>query len=306
MPVRLRSINLLHGFERFLLSIPNWSCSSGEIVALLGPSGSGKSTFLNILGGRVVPDEGKVWYGPKLHVRVPLVPGHPRIRMVRQDFGQMPYKTVRDNLLEFAGIRSEMAEDRVVKKWIKKLNLAPSLDEKARGLSGGELQRLALGQALISRPGALLLDEPFSHLDPAHKRRMQDILKTWQLKSRSSVVMVVHDVRDAMEWADRIDVMQDGSIVESATPQQIYNSPKTVSMAHAFGRVNSFMINEIQASLKSHSESFIIGKKWFLRPEHLTKKDLPSNSKLIETEFSGNITTEIWQSPNNSVWYLRP
>lgn len=305
MPVRLRSANLLHGFERFLLSIPNWYCNSGEIIALLGPSGSGKSTFLNILGGRVVPDEGKVWYGPKAHVRVPLVPGHQRIRMVRQDFGQMPYKTVRDNLLEFAGIRSQMSEDRVVKKWIKELNLAPSLDEKARGLSGGELQRLALGQALISRPGALLLDEPFSHLDPAHKRRMQDILKIWQSKSGASVVMVVHDVRDAMEWADRIDVMQDGSIVESGTPQQIYHGPKTSSMAHAFGRVNNFAINEVHDSLRSHSKSFTIGKKWFLRPEYLTKKDLPSNSKLMESEFSGNMTTEIWQSPNNLVWYIR-
>lgn len=305
MPVRLRSVNLIHGFERFLLSIPNWSCNSGEIVALLGPSGSGKSTFLNILGGRVVPEEGKVWYGNKLHAKVPLVPGHYRIRMVRQDFGQMPYKTVRDNLLEFAGIRSEMSEDRVVKKWIKDLNLAPSLNEKARGLSGGELQRLALGQALISRPGALLLDEPFSHLDPAHKRRMQDILKIWQSKSGASVVMVVHDVRDAMEWADRIDVMQDGSIVESGTPQQIYQTPQTLPMAHAFGRVNNFPINEVNDSLKFHSQSFTIGKNWFLRPEYLRKKDLPLNSKFIESEFNGNISTEIWQSPDNSVWYIR-
>ena len=204
MPIRLRAADILHGFERFLLSVQAWQAESGEIVALLGPSGSGKSTFLNILAARMVPDEGKVWYGSTPHIRVPLVPGHPRIKMVRQDFGQMPFKTVRDNLLEFAGIRSEAAEDRAVRTWIKTLDLAPALTEKARGLSGGELQRLAIGQALIGRPGVLLLDEPFSHLDPYHKRRLQDILRDWQKRSGATVVMVVHDVRDAMEWAYRI------------------------------------------------------------------------------------------------------
>ena len=96
------------------------------------------------------------------------------------------------------------------------------------------------------------------------------------------------------------------NLINGANFPECVNSPKTLSMAHAFGRVNSFAIDEIQDSLKSHSESFTIGKKWFLRPEHLRKKDLPSNSKRIETEFSGNLTTEIWQSPNNLVWYLRP
>lgn len=305
MPIRLRSENVLHGFERFLLSIPSWSCESGEIIALLGPSGSGKSTFLNILGGRVVPDEGKVWYGKKRHLRVPLVPGHPRIKMVRQDFGQMPFKTVRDNLLEFAGIRSESSEDRVLKKWIKELNLNPSANDKAGGLSGGELQRLAIGQALIARPGVLLLDEPFSHLDPMHKRNLLDILKLWQHKSGSSVVMVVHDVRDALEWADRIDVIQDGSIVESGTPEEIYNKPKTISMAHAFGRVNCIETGQLDKKLLRHPNSFIIENSWFLRPENLDKKDLPKGIEFLESEFNGSIYTNIWRSKDGVSWYTR-
>ena len=270
MAIRLRVSEILHGFERFLLSVPDWEAESGEIVALLGPSGSGKSTFLNILGARMVPDEGKVWYGKTPHIRVPLVPGHPRIKMFRQDFGQMPYKTVRDNLLEFASIRSEAAEDRAVRHWIKSLDLAPALTEKARGLSGGELQRLALGQALIGRPGALLLDEPFSHLDAYHKRRLQDLLREWQLRSGATVVMVVHDVRDAMEWADRIDVMRDGSIVESGAPEQIYSAPKTHAMAHAFGRINARPLSHVPPPLKAHPAAFVIDQVWYVRPEHLT------------------------------------
>lgn len=304
MPIRLRAADILHGFERFLLSVQAWQAESGEIVALLGPSGSGKSTFLNILAARMVPDEGKVWYGSTPHIRVPLVPGHPRIKMVRQDFGQMPFKTVRDNLLEFAGIRSEAAEDRAVRTWIKTLDLAPALTEKARGLSGGELQRLAIGQALIGRPGVLLLDEPFSHLDPYHKRRLQDILRDWQKRSGATVVMVVHDVRDAMEWADRIDVMQDGSVVETGTPDRIYSRPQTHAMAHAFGRINERPQKRVPKSLVKHPEAFVIDQTWYLRPEHLDESQVPSTALRVRVERSGYEAIQIWEDAGQA-WYTR-
>lgn len=304
MAIRLRASDILHGFERFLLSVPDWQAESGEIVALLGPSGSGKSTFLNVLGARMVPDEGKVWYGSTPHLRVPLVPGHPRIKMVRQDFGQMPYKTVRDNLLEYAGIRSEAGEDRAVRKWIRTLDLAPALTEKAKGLSGGELQRLAIGQALIGRPGVLLLDEPFSHLDPYHKRRLQDMLREWQARSKATVIMVVHDVRDAMEWADRIDVMQDGSIVESGTPESIYGRPQTHAMAHAFGRINERPAKEVPKTLAKHPASFVIDQTWYLRPEHLVELELPNDAQREREERSGAEALQIWTSPSGP-WFTR-
>lgn len=304
MPIRLRAADILHGFERFLLSVQAWQAESGEIVALLGPSGSGKSTFLNILAARMVPDEGKVWYGSTPHIRVPLVPGHPRIKMVRQDFGQMPFKTVRDNLLEFAGIRSEAAEDRAVRTWIKTLDLAPALTEKARGLSGGELQRLAIGQALIGRPGVLLLDEPFSHLDPYHKRRLQDILRDWQKRSGATVVMVVHDVRDAMEWADRIDVMQDGSVVETGTPDRIYSRPQTHAMAHAFGQINERPQKRVPKSLVKHPEAFVIDQTWYLRPEHLDESQVPSTALRVRVERSGYEAIQIWEDAGQA-WYTR-
>lgn len=304
MAIRLRASDILHGFERFLLSVPDWQAESGEIVALLGPSGSGKSTFLNVLGARMVPDEGKVWYGSTPHLRVPLVPGHPRIKMVRQDFGQMPYKTVRDNLLEYAGIRSEAGEDRAVRKWIRTLDLAPALTEKAKGLSGGELQRLAIGQALIGRPGVLLLDEPFSHLDPYHKRRLQDMLREWQARSKATVIMVVHDVRDAMEWADRIDVMQDGSIVESGTPESIYGRPQTHAMAHAFGRINERPLKQVPKTLAKHPASFVIDQTWYLRPEHLVESELPNDAQREREERSGAEALQIWTSPSGP-WFTR-
>ena len=304
MPIRLRAANVLHGFERFLLSVQEWQAESGEIVALLGPSGSGKSTFLNILGARMVPDEGKVWYGSTPHIRVPLVPGHPRIKMVRQDFGQMPFKTVRDNLLEYAGIRSEASEDRAVRTWIKTLDLAPALTEKARGLSGGELQRLAIGQALIGRPGVLLLDEPFSHLDPYHKRRLQDMLRDWQQRSGATVVMVVHDVRDAMEWANRIDVMQDGSIVESGTPEQVYARPKTHAMAHAFGRINERPTFSVPADLATHPAAVVVDQTWYLRPEHLAESQVPITASRGRIERSGSEAIQIWEEGEQR-WYTR-
>ena len=293
----------MHGFERFLLTVPEWSAESGEIVALLGPSGSGKSTFLNILSARMVPDEGRVWYSSTPHKRIPLVPGHPRIKMVRQDFGQMPYKSVRDNLLEFAGIRSEASEDRVVRQWIKKMNLAPALTEKARALSGGELQRLAIAQAMIARPGALLLDEPFSHLDPRSKVAIQDIFREWQARSKATVVMVVHDVRDAMEWADRIDVMRDGSIVESGTPKEIYERPRTEAMAYAFGRVNTVPVKEAPKAFVQHAASFEIQGNVYMRPEHMTQELLPEGATEDLVFDEGHRQLQSYRTENGQVWY---
>ncbi|MBT3365292.1 MAG: ABC transporter ATP-binding protein [Flavobacteriales bacterium] len=303
MATRLRASEILHGFDRFLLSIPHWEAASGQVVALLGPSGSGKSTFLNMLGARMVPDEGKVWYAGKPHKRIPLVPGHPRIRMVRQDFGQMPYKSVRDNLLEFSGIRSEAAEHRLVKQWMKRMNLAPALTDKAKALSGGELQRLAIAQAMIGQPGALLLDEPFSHLDPMSKLMIQDMLREWQPRSNSTVVMVVHDVRDAMAWADRIDVMIDGSIVESGSPQAIYENPQSEAMAYAFGRVNAFPVATAPETMRNNPKAFVINGQCYVRPEHVTQGMIPKGSKIIRTEPEGSQSLNVWEDASGHAWY---
>jgi len=269
-PYALRADGLSLARGAILLSVPQWSATPGEIVALYGPSGSGKSTLLSLLAGQVFADEGDVWVGRSAHARDRLIAGHPGVVWVKQDFGLSPYRSVRDNLLDLVLGKLDDEEDRLVRRMMRTLGLGMDPSRPAHSLSGGEQQRLSIGRALLGRPRVLLLDEPFSHVDGYHKERLLQLLSAWQRKTRCTVVLVAHDVRDAARWAHRIDVVHEGRIVESGSAEQLYSTPRTKPMAYAWGPVNELPAARVPAALRDHPKSFRQGRRWFLRPEHLT------------------------------------
>jgi iron(III) transport system ATP-binding protein len=275
-PYALRADGLSLARGAFLLSVPQWSVAAGEVVALYGPSGSGKSTLLSLLAGQVFADTGDVWVGRSAHVRDRLIAGHPGVVWVKQDFGLSPYRSVRDNLLDLVLGKLDDEEDRLVRRMMRTLGLGMDPSRPAHSLSGGEQQRLSIGRALLGRPRVLLLDEPFSHVDGYHKERLLQLLTAWQRKTRCTVVLVAHDVRDAARWAHRIDVLQDGRIVESGSGAQLFAAPCTKPMAYAWGPINELPWARVPEALRLHPQSFRQGRRWFLRPEHLTVEVLES------------------------------
>jgi iron(III) transport system ATP-binding protein len=275
-PYALRADGLSLARGAFLLSVPQWSVAAGEVVALYGPSGSGKSTLLSLLAGQVFADTGDVWVGRSAHVRDRLIAGHPGVVWVKQDFGLSPYRSVRDNLLDLVLGKLDDEEDRLVRRMMRTLGLGMDPSRPAHSLSGGEQQRLSIGRALLGRPRVLLLDEPFSHVDGFHKERLLQLLTAWQRKTRCTVVLVAHDVRDAARWAHRIDVLQDGRIVESGSGAQLFAAPRTKPMAYAWGPINELPWARVPEALRLHPQSFRQGRRWFLRPEHLTVEVLES------------------------------
>jgi ABC-type nitrate/sulfonate/bicarbonate transport system ATPase subunit len=275
-PYALRADGLSLARGAFLLSVPQWSVAAGEVVALYGPSGSGKSTLLSLLAGQVFADTGDVWVGRSAHVRDRLIAGHPGVVWVKQDFGLSPYRSVRDNLLDLVLGKLDDEEDRLVRRMMRTLGLGMDPSRPAHSLSGGEQQRLSIGRALLGRPRVLLLDEPFSHVDGYHKERLLQLLTAWQRKTRCTVVLVAHDVRDAARWAHRIDVLQDGRIVESGSGAQLFAAPRTKPMAYAWGPINELPWARVPEALRLHPQSFRQGRRWFLRPEHLTVEVLES------------------------------
>jgi len=279
-PYALRANGLSLARGAFLLTLPQWSVAAGEVVALYGPSGSGKSTLLSLMAGQVFADSGDVWVGRNPHSRDRLIAGHPGVVWVKQDFGLSPYRSVRDNLLDLVLGKLDDEEDRLVRRMMRTLGLGMDPSRPAHSLSGGEQQRLSIGRALLGRPRVLLLDEPFSHVDGYHKERLLQLLTAWQRKTRCTVVLVAHDIRDAARWADRIDVVHEGRIVESGSAEQLYRSPKTKPMAYAWGPVNELPVGRVPESLRALPQSFRQGRRWFIRPEHLTVE-------LLESAFSG-------------------
>lgn len=306
-PYALRANGLSLARGAFLLSVPEWSVAPGEVVALYGPSGSGKSTLLSLLAGQVFADSGDVWVGRNPHSRDRLIAGHPGVAWVKQDFGLSPYRSVRDNLLDLVLGKLDGEEDRLVRRMMRTLGLGMDPARPAHSLSGGEQQRLSIGRALLGRPRVLLLDEPFSHVDGFHKERLLQLLTAWQRKTRCTVVLVAHDVRDAARWAHRIDVLQDGRIVESGSGAQLFAVPRTKPMAYAWGPINELPWARVPEGLRAHPHAFRQGRRWFLRPEFLDAELLAQTcGSMSELErWTEGGTTYVRASAGGLHWLLR-
>lgn len=306
-PYALRADGLSLARGAFLLSVPEWSVAPGEVVALYGPSGSGKSTLLSLLAGQVFADSGDVWVGRNPHSRDRLIAGHPGVVWVKQDFGLSPYRSVRDNLLDLVLGKLDGEEDRLVRRMMRTLGLGMDPSRPAHSLSGGEQQRLSIGRALLGRPRVLLLDEPFSHVDGFHKERLLQLLTAWQRKTRCTVVLVAHDVRDAARWAHRIDVLQDGRIVESGAGAQLFAAPRTKPMAYAWGPINELPWARVPEGLRAHPHAFRQGRRWFLRPEFLDAELLAQTcGSMSELErWTEGGTTYVRAAAGGLHWLLR-
>lgn len=306
-PYALRADGLSLARGAFLLSVPEWSVAPGEVVALYGPSGSGKSTLLSLLAGQVFADSGDVWVGRNPHSRDRLIAGHPGVVWVKQDFGLSPYRSVRDNLLDLVLGKLDGEEDRLVRRMMRTLGLGMDPSRPAHSLSGGEQQRLSIGRALLGRPRVLLLDEPFSHVDGFHKERLLQLLTAWQRKTRCTVVLVAHDVRDAARWAHRIDVLQDGRIFESGSGAQLFAAPRTKPMAYAWGPINELPWARVPEGLRAHPHAFRQGRRWFLRPEFLDAELLAQTcGSMSELErWTEGGTTYVRAAAGGRHWLLR-
>lgn len=207
---------------------------SGETIALLGPSGCGKSTTLNMIVGLEEPTGGDIHIDGKSVVGVP--PGKRNIGLVFQDYAVFTHMTVAKNLsfgLEVSGVpRSEI--NRRVGEAAELLGLTDLMQEKATHLGGSQLQRVAIGRTLVTKPAILLLDEPLSNLEAEARQAMRRELRRLQSEIGLTIVYVTHDQTEALSLANRIAVMSAGKIRQFDASGTVYNAP-----AHTF--VASFL-----------------------------------------------------------------
>ena len=215
----------------------------GEVLAVLGPSGCGKSTLLSMIAGLVVPDQGEVfWDGQDLSG----VPAHQRnFGLMFQDYALFPHMNVRANVA--FGLRMKRIPKDVVERTVAEtLNLVglPGFDSRdVHTLSGGEQQRVALARALAPQPNLLMLDEPLGSLDRALREQLLDDLREIIRRAQQTTLYVTHDQEEAYALADRIVVMRAGTVVQTGTPQQIYQEPNSAFVARFVG-LNNLLIGE--------------------------------------------------------------
>lgn len=216
----------------------NLQVEAGEIVCLLGPSGCGKTTLLRMIAGLTRPDSGSIWLAGQ---EITAVPPHRRdFGMMFQDFALFPHKNVFANIafgLEMHGWSQERIAARVA-EMLALVDLADMGQRDIVQLSGGEQQRVALARSLAPGPRLLMLDEPLGALDRALRERLMLDLRQILQRVGVTTIYVTHDQTEAFAIADRIVVMNAGSIEQIATPQALYARPETPFVARFLGFQN--------------------------------------------------------------------
>ena len=209
-----------------------------EFFALLGPSGCGKTTMMRMLGGFETPTEGQILIAGQDMAGVP--PNKRAVNMMFQSYALFPHLSVAENIA--FGLKREGKPkpeiDARVEEMLRLTRLTKFAKRKPHQISGGQRQRVALARSLAKAPKLLLLDEPLGALDKKLRQDTQFELMDIQEKTGTTFVIVTHDQEEAMTVASRVAVMDEGEIIQVATPADIYERPNSVYVADFIGDVN--------------------------------------------------------------------
>ncbi len=239
-----------------------------ELVVILGPTGAGKTTLLRTLAGLQKPDQGRILENEKDITNLP--PHQREMAMVFQNFSLYPRMTVKENLafpLEAKGLNLPTTEiEKRIHEAAEILSISDKLHRRPQELSGGELQRVAIGRALVRKPKLFLFDEPLASLDAKLRERMMIEIRRIQRSQNCGMIYVTHDHEEAMSLADRLIILDAGEILQTGTPEEIYHKPKSTRVAKMLGRpgINILSIEESARLGLPNEAKKIIG----IRPEN--------------------------------------
>ncbi|MGO8815080.1 MAG: ABC transporter ATP-binding protein [Terriglobia bacterium] len=251
--VELRNVRKKFGDHEVIHGI-DLMIKDHEFIALVGPSGSGKSTLLRMIAGLEEVSEGEVLIDGSLAQDVP--PSKRGLAMVFQSYALYPHMTVAENMsfsLRLAGVPKAEREQKV-RAVARVLEMEPLLERKPRQLSGGQLQRVAIGRAMVRQPKAFLLDEPLSNLDAALQGQMRLELVRLHRELDTTMIYVTHDQLEAMTMADRIVVLNQGKVEQLGSPLELYQHPATLFVA---GFIGAPKMNLLEAEIKAADDQHL-------------------------------------------------
>jgi multiple sugar transport system ATP-binding protein len=242
--------------------------ADGEFVVLLGPTGAGKTTTLRLIAGLERPDMGSVLI--RGHDVTKKVPAERDVAFVFQQYSLYPHLTVYDNLAFPLRSPARRMDEAFIRRRVQQvaelLHIEKKLANRATALSGGEMQRVAIGRALVREPAVYLMDEPLSSLDAKLRAELRLELKRIQRELGTTILYVTHDQTEAMTMADRIGVMSEGRLIQLGTPREIYERPNS---AYVASRLGTPAINLIPAELLAEPSRPAAARTVGLRTEHI-------------------------------------
>jgi multiple sugar transport system ATP-binding protein len=255
----------LTALENFSLEI-----HSGQFMVLLGPSGCGKTTVLRCIAGLTGISSGEIYIGDELVNKLP--PKDRDVAMVFQNYSLYPHMNVYENIA--FPLKMRKTERNQIKERVQNianlLNISNLLNRKPKEISGGQMQRVALGRALVREPKIFLMDEPLSNLDAKLRTDMRVEIKKLQKKVGITTLYITHDQIEAMSMADNIGIMDAGKLLQLDTPQKVYNEPANQFVAGFIGippmnflefkivRDKSMFLKLVTGSANEHDNKFMI------------------------------------------------
>lgn len=272
----------------------SFDLQEGKILAIVGESGSGKTTLLKMIAGLEDADKGYLYLNNKqiLGSDYRLVRGHKQIKLLQQDFNLLPRHKIYENIAYYLRLYAKEEQEQRITELLTWCNLQDVADKYPSELSGGQQQRAALAVALADEPLLLLLDEPFSHLDRQLKLRLRQETKQILNKANITAILVTHDIEDAFYLADSMAIMQNGSVLQIDTPQNIYENPKNSYIAALIGYHNILYYKDL-ATIITNYDSNLSEKLILLKPDTLSitpqnKSSVKPNAIVKECIFLGS------------------
>lgn len=299
--------NVSKSLEGFKIEEVSFEVEDKEYFVVQGPSGAGKTLLLQIIAGIHKPDRGRIIMEGKDVTRLP--PEERGIGYVPQNYALFSHLTVYENIA--FPLRVRKLPDKLVREKVEdiasKLGISHLLNRKARNLSGGEAQRVALGRALSSGASLLLLDEPLSAVDPVLRWELRGFLRKFKRENELTVIHVTHDFDEAIALANRIAVMNGGRIVQVGTPDEIFYRPSSAFVAWFTRTGNIFRgkavragdgLSEIRAgSLKLYVAGEYSGMVTVtFRPENVIVSKAPVSTS-ARNHFEGSIEEVEFEGP---------
>ncbi len=283
--IELKNLSKTYNKKIEALHDINFTIEDGQFFVLLGPSGAGKTTTLRCIAGLEKIDNGSILFNDESVTEDQ--PASRDVCFVFQQYSLYPHYSVYENLaFPLRSPMRKLPEEEIktkVENIASMLKISNKLNNKATQLSGGEMQRVAIGRALVREPNLYLMDEPLSSLDAKLRESLRVELKNIQTNLNATILYVTHDQAEATTLADKIGVLKEGHLVQIGTPEEIYENPNSIYVSQ---RLGSPKINILPGTLLGMNDVPTFG----IRPENITIGNGNHSAKIISIENLGSET----------------
>lgn len=282
----IKNLNFSFSPQIRVLKNLDFQIEKGEFTAILGESGSGKSSLLKLIYGLEDADLGEIYFqneiirGPKFN----LIPGHPKMKFVPQEFDLLDYVTVAENVGKYLSNFNLPLKKENIENALDVVRLLDFKNDFPNQLSGGQRQRVSIARALAANPELLLLDEPYSHLDQPLKIEIRKSIRNWAKETNSTLIITTHDMQDALEYSDKIIILKDGEIIQTDTPENLRKNPANEYVAALLGEYSIITAKEMSNLFQIEIP---IDKKAIVFPDEIEVSEEGSEFEIKDLRFQG-------------------